>query len=201
MTNNTTPVIVTTSTDLENTGKISIRNMGVCFCAAVCLTGALSPAITPAVAQPIYSSNVSVVSTIPSQTLVYDNGELTVYLTDVGDRVLSEDVRRSLDVLSEISILEDNWDNYGASRFTEHLITQCRDLVWQLRIQPDIFPTVQGSIQFEWENDVGDYLEIEFFENGRHYMANRKRDGSWIEQTIEVSAIGDCVEKFFARTV
>lgn len=201
MVNEIEPTIVTASANLESAGKISVRNMSVCFCAAVCLSGALSSATTPTVVQPIYSNNVSVISTIPSQTLVYDYGEFTVCFTNVGGLVLSEDIRRSLDALSEISLLENNWDNNGATSFSEQLVARCQSVVERLSIQPDIFPTAQGSIQFEWENEVGDYLEIEFFEDGQNHLALRESDGRWREQMIEAFAIGDCVEKFFARTV
>ena len=192
------PIIATNNT-YANTGKIAIRSAGACLCAVMCLTGALSSASVPS-SQPIYSSKVGLVSTIPTQALVYDNGGLSVYFTSAGDVTVNPSVRRNLRILSELAQLENNWNDNGAAGFSEQLIARCRDLVNILNNQPDIFPTAQGSIQFEWENEFGDYLEIELFENACYQMSLRKANGTWAEQVIDYTAIGDYVEDFFATS-
>lgn len=193
------PIIATNNT-YSNTGKIKIRSASACICAVVCLTGALSSASVPS-SHPIYSSKIGLVSTNPTQSLVYDNGGLSVYLTSAGDATVNPDVRRNLGAISELAQLKSNWDNNGAEAFSAQLIARCRNLVNTLTHQPDIFPTAQASIQFEWENEIGDYLEIELFENEQYQMALRQANGTWIEQEIDYTAIGDCVEKFFTISV
>ena len=49
----------------------------------------------------------------------------------------------------------------------------------------------------EWDNSKGDYLEIEIFENGTIEAAMRRNDGSWIGEEIDVSLVGEHVERFF----
>lgn len=192
--------IITTSNTFANTGKIAVRSASACLCAVACLTGALSSAALPSV-QPFYSTKVGLASTNFTQELVYDNGGLSVYFTSVGDAAVNPGARENLSILSELAQLESDWNSNGAAGFSAQLIARCRDLVKGFNNQPDIFPTAQGSIQFEWDNDIGDYLEIELFENSRCQMALRKADGTWVEHVIEYTAIGDYVEEFFAASV
>lgn len=191
------PMVTTTARSLD-TGKVDIRSAGACLCAAVCLSGVLSFASAPLESRPIYSNSSIHASTIPTQTLVYDSNGVTVFLTSLGDAMLDLSVRNNLSLLSEIALLEDNWNNNGATGFSESLINRCRESVKNLVHQPDIFPTADTSIQFEWEKTQGEYLEIELFENGLCKMACRDARGEWFEQEIEYVAIGDCVEQFFA---
>ena len=107
-------------------------------------------------------------------------------------------IDKSLNLLSEIASLPNNWNLNGAPAFSEQLISLCRDIVHRLSHQPDIFPTANDSVQMEWENSNEDYLEIEIFENGTIEAAMRKNDGSWIENKLDVSTIGEYVERFLA---
>jgi len=67
--------------------------------------------------------------------------------------------------LNEIAKLKDNWNDNGASSFSEKLIEKCRGIVIQLAAEPFICPTACGSIQFEYEKENGDYLEFEIYED------------------------------------
>lgn len=62
--------------------------------------------------------------------------------------------------LNEIAKLKDNWNNNGANSFSAKLIEKCRGIVMQLAAEPFICPTACGSIQFEYEKENGDYLEL-----------------------------------------
>ena len=69
------------------------------------------------------------------------------------------------DSLDEISKLEDNWNGNGASKFSSELIDKCKYLLSKLHEDPEIFPTACGSIQFEFEDKNGNYLEFEIYED------------------------------------
>ena len=73
----------------------------------------------------------------------------------------------NLEKLKRISAFNYNWDGYGAEPLPEYLITSASKLIRNLRIQPEIFPTADGTIQLEYEKDNGDYLEIQISCNGR----------------------------------
>lgn len=72
--------------------------------------------------------------------------------------------------LENISALEANWNNYGAPPITTSIIKKATSYLFELEKKPDIVPTGKNSIQFEFENDGGDYLEIEIFENAVEYL-------------------------------
>ena len=82
-----------------------------------------SPSV-PMVSKPIYSSRATLTSTNPTPTLVYDNGDFTVFFTNVGGASLDVDVTKSLTSLNEISRLETNWNGNGAESFSSQLITK-----------------------------------------------------------------------------
>ena len=74
-------------------------------------------------------------------------------------------LRLNIEILSEIGTLQNNWNNYGASKFNQELIFKCLRIITntKLKFQPEIFPTASQSIQFEYEPDDQHYLEIEVF--------------------------------------
>ena len=71
----------------------------------------------------------------------------------------------NLNIINEIKSLPKNWNGNGAEPFSSRLITKVTNLIKNLTYQPDIFPTGEKSIQLEFENAKGDYLEFEIFEN------------------------------------
>jgi hypothetical protein len=75
-------------------------------------------------------------------------------------------LRINVDILSEIGQLQNNWNQYGADKFKQELIFKCLKIInhTDLQFQPEIFPTAQHSIQFEYEPDDNHYLELEIFE-------------------------------------
>ena len=72
---------------------------------------------------------------------------------------LQNDLKESYKRIDEIGKLEDNWNENGAHRFSKQIISEVKGLVKLFKIQPHIFPTACDSIQFEFENMAGDYLE------------------------------------------
>ena len=68
--------------------------------------------------------------------------------------------------LTQIALLKNNRDGYGASPLPSNTIYNAQRLIRSLHIQPEIFLTANGSIQMEYENDNGDYLELQFTGRG-----------------------------------
>ena len=98
-----------------------------------------------------------------TDSIIQNNGGKVMNVT------LSEPDRKqqsNLMRLERIAMLKDNWDGYGAEHFSEQLIHRADNLIRRLYIQPEIFPTADGSIQIEYEKDNGDYLEFQFTGNG-----------------------------------
>ena len=71
----------------------------------------------------------------------------------------------NLTKLREYSQLEDNWNFEGAKAFSKKLIDLTWDKIGKFEIQPEVFPTMRESIQFEYEKENGDYLEFEIYED------------------------------------
>ena len=72
----------------------------------------------------------------------------------------------NLTKLTQIAMLNDNWDGYGAEPIPYSTLSMAKHLIHALHVQPEIFPTAAGTIQIEYEKDNGDYLEFQFTGEG-----------------------------------
>lgn len=112
---------------------------------------------------------------------------------------LSSELAANLNTLEKIRSLEKNWNENQAEPFSDALVNKVIALVKTLSFQPQIFPTAEESIQLEFDNDKGDYLEFELFENNtiRKFFCDSEDNDetSW----ISIGEINDDIlRKFFA---
>ena len=63
--------------------------------------------------------------------------------------------------LEELRGLDNGWDNDDAIKIDVSIIDKLGIILRDLRVQPEIFPLVNGNIQFEYEEEDGRYLEFE----------------------------------------
>lgn len=102
----------------------------------------------------------------------------------------------NLKKLNKIAGLKDDWNLHGASSFSESLIEVCRNMLLILNRQPDIFPTANDSIQFEFVNN-DDYLEVEIFDDLSCIEYYMKKNGKEIENTTFVQDVVKVVNQFY----
>lgn len=115
-----------------------------------------------------------------------------------GVALMTPDKSSNLNTLVDIALLRDDWNENGAKAFSNELLKRCRELILKLTIQPDIYPTAEESIQFEWEKPNGDYLEVEIFEDFTCRKYLEKCDGTQEMDVIDITMVGDLVDRFFA---
>ena len=96
----------------------------------------------------------------------------------------------------EIEALDDNWNHNGAKHFSKELIEKCEKLLPDFHIAPAIFPTAAESIQMEWDNVKGDYLEIEVFQD-RCVVFKRYNDGNCSGYEATDKELKNIVKDFF----
>ena len=77
------------------------------------------------------------------------------------DISLIENLRK----LEKIGELGPDWNGYGACPFSKSMLRKAKWLIKSLNIQPEIFPTADGTIQLEWNGKNESYLEIQFSED------------------------------------
>lgn len=102
----------------------------------------------------------------------------------------------NLKKINRIAGLKDDWNLHGASSFSESLLKLCRNMLLKLKRQPDIFPTANNSIQFEFKNK-DDYLEIEIFDDLSHIEYYMKKGGKEIEKSTVVQDVIKVVNQFY----
>lgn len=102
----------------------------------------------------------------------------------------------NLKKINRIADLKDDWNLHGASSFSESLIEFCRNMLLKLNRQPNIFPTANGSIQFEFENN-DDYLEIEVIDDLSCIEYYMKKGGKEIEKSTVVQDVIKVVNQFY----
>jgi carbohydrate-selective porin OprB len=72
-----------------------------------------------------------------------------------------DEVNGKIDVISS---LKKNWNGYGAKAFSQNVIDRAKMITQLLFSEVEVFPTGRGTIQFEWELDDNNYLEIEVYD-------------------------------------
>lgn len=111
--------------------------------------------------------------------------------------------QRNNAVLNTILNLEYNWNNNCGEPFKKELVEKCRKIMKGLTVQPDIYPTGQDSIQFEWEGLEKSYLEVEFYMNSFGvFLINEKGQeseygfaGYKVEEVIKI--LNEEIENFY----
>lgn len=66
----------------------------------------------------------------------------------------------NINKLSQIAALQNNWNGNGAKRFSKFMIARMLMLLFQLDVQPEIFPRGTDDIQLEYDGDDDSYLEF-----------------------------------------
>lgn len=78
----------------------------------------------------------------------------------------NETLSNPSDIIKSFSSLQNNWNSYGASKFGEKFLKSAYCFSKKLIFTKRIVPSPDGSIQFEYENEINhDYLEIDFYSN------------------------------------
>ncbi len=161
-----------------------------------------SPAVSIIIASTIFAGNISTVNAniilkpieshviendcnnitynyqgIKKDNIGYNNTDLLIRKGGImGYNTFEE----NLEILNDISQLEENWNDNGAPSISNNLIERMRGMLLVLPVQPEIFPTARPSVQFEYEKEDGDYLKFELLEDNstriyRHTPANKQR--------------------------
>lgn len=100
--------------------------------------------------------------------------------------------------LARIAALPDNWNGNGAKAFSGSLIHKARELLWELVFVPEVFPTAEGALQFEYDKLDKSHLEIEIFEDvAEVYMIDKKGKETETNITPDAESINKVVAAFY----
>ncbi len=114
---------------------------------------------------------------------------------------ISPDKEENLQQINDISLLEDNWNGYGAKKFSMKVIEFARRIIDNLFIQPEVFPTGRNSIQIEYDKSNGDYLELELFEDNTIKLFVLYANGENKTENISFDDINKVVDDFYGSRV
>lgn len=116
----------------------------------------------------------------------------------VAHMYIGEDLRDNLDQLNMIEQFEDDWNGEGASAFSKDLVMKVRDIILNLKLQPEVFPTARDSIQFEYYID-GRYLEFEVSEQGKCKVFSADESGNTHTDFVNADAeeVNKVVDQFY----
>lgn len=114
------------------------------------------------------------------------------------------DLKNNIKKLDAIVELKSNWDLHGAPEFEKLLIEYCKSKIYELddrfgnieNVQPEIFPTVNETIQFEFKN-CSDWLEIEIPNDMSHINCFMFKNGKEIEQQCSLDELLKVVGLFY----
>jgi hypothetical protein len=189
---------VSTNTPLQVCASAHTVVRNVCSCAVIlsCFTSSLVPSVP---IQQMHTERPALFSIDLANKSAYDNGNISFSWDGVS--VMSVDRTKSILRILEIEKLQDNWNCNGATSFSKEILSLAKTIIFQLSVQPQIFPTARDSIQFEYENAVGDYLEFELFDDGQLKMFSFSRSGRTETSYIAIGEMNEVVNRFYGRNV
>lgn len=97
----------------------------------------------------------------------------------------------------EISKLPDNWNDRGSNKVSTELLDYVKNILAVLDVEPDIFPTARDSIQLEYNNNSGDYLEFEIFADGKIKKFYCNRNGETSTDFVSASQLNGILNQFY----
>lgn len=109
--------------------------------------------------------------------------------------------KESLEKLKSIKNLEYDWDGYEAESMNPEIYNNASKLIEKIIIPPRVFPTANGTIQFEYhkKNNDDEYLEFEIFNNKIEVLFMRS-DNDYMEYTYsinDIDKINNLIKEFY----
>ena len=98
---------------------------------------------------------------------------------------LLENLKKAMWTINEFYDLAEGWNGYNADRINENVIEFAKSLIKKIPVIPDIFPTNNGNIQFQFENSQGDYFECELLPNRKINFYKELKNGEYYEGQID----------------
>lgn len=111
-------------------------------------------------------------------------------------------IRKELNInkIDRIALLKKGWAGEGSEEINKKIISIVRKLILssELKVQPELFPTRNGTIQFEYQNSKNHFIEIEIFED--NFELYGEINGQEIEKTTDdFNKIVEFIEAFRSR--
>lgn len=78
-----------------------------------------------------------------------------------------EQLKEPLARINSFASLSKGWDGYEASVVNRDVIEFAKEVLFRLTAVPEVFPTLEGNIQFQFEDDEDNYLELELQSNNK----------------------------------
>lgn len=119
---------------------------------------------------------------------------------------MTEKLKNNLKKLNAIAELENDWDLHGAPKFNKELIDFCKEQLYLLEkelgnienVQPEIFPTVNETIQLEFRNEK-DWLEIEISNDMSYIDCFMFKNSKETEQQCPLDEFSKVMESFYGH--
>lgn len=134
------------------------------------------------------------------------DGSISVYngiISNKGTDTMKAGVRptqmKNFERLDSFLNLKRNWNQNDAEPISEKLVSQAKGLLPVLLVQPEIFPTANGTIQFEYDNSVGDHFDFEMYADGKAEYFWEYKNGAIREeiQELDIGLINEAIYELY----
>lgn len=107
----------------------------------------------------------------------------------------SIEIKKEEDNVSKVNYFltfRENWDGYGGNAFSLETVQMAELLLRKLNTQPYVFPTANGTIQFEYNIDMDNFLELEI--EGKNISLMIMENGKEVTECNQLD-VDDAVEQ------
>lgn len=142
-------------------------------------------------------SDEYIILQIPCENLDLERYNSVTAVWEGGAMYDSLDMYSNIQKLRVFGTYEDDWNGYGAPKFTKELLEFAESIIKGLNHQPEVFPIAGGAIQFEYEKSNGEYLEFEISEDKKIRCLLIDEDENEHVSIIEFNDINKVVNNFY----
>ena len=100
----------------------------------------------------------------------------------IPDLIAMITLEENINKIKKFKEYEQNWNGYDAESFAEDFLNSIEAMLPKLKKQPQIFPVSDGSIQFEYDGENGEYLEVQLSQNNQMKCYFEADDVRFVEQ-------------------
>lgn len=112
------------------------------------------------------------------------------------DKEVKENETCLIESIKEISLLKNNWNNFGTPKINSQIIINSLRIIQSLPpsvlnyLKPEnIYPTKNGTIMMDWEIDVNNILSLEIAKKSVGYFVEMNGEDYKEVENIDVSNI------------
>lgn len=135
----------------------------------------------------------NIIKELKNKKSIFSEKEILEHKEQLKNLYYNLTMSKLFDTLEEYSLLEENWDGYGADKPNQKIINNAREFLKLLMTKIEFFPKSMigslGTVAFYFSVDKENYIEIEIEEDNYFYFVKNNIQGIFGKEDLKLDKI------------